>query len=176
MKCLSQTKTYKRSVYCLLPCEINWQYDELIRKERAMVHGCSCPRLWSHVFGHWIHVPLSLLSNWKLVMQSALFAALSKVRRSESAALIRLYFPFPLSGAFYPAGSSDLFITVISLLSWRRNRIPWTTWWRDPQTNLNCETEIILSFVTLARNYRRGQSDTWAVCDRRYRTLWSIQL
>ena len=59
-----------------------------------MVHGCSCPRLWSHVFGHWIHVPLSLLSNWKLVMQSALFAALSKVRRSESAALIRLYFPF----------------------------------------------------------------------------------
>ena len=104
------------------------------------------------------------------------FAALPQVRRSESAALTRLCFSFPLSGAFYPAGSSDLFITVISLLSWRRNRIPWTTWWREPQTNWNCETEIILSFATLARKNRRGQSDIWAVCDWWYLTSWSIQL
>ena len=44
--------------------------------------------------------------------------------RSESAILSHSTFPFLPSGAFYTASSSDLFITVISLLSWRRNRIP----------------------------------------------------
>ena len=66
-------------------------------------------------------------------MQSALFCGrgpaalpLPKSVRSKTAILIRLFFPPSfLSGAFYTGGSSDLFITVISLLSWRRNRIPW---------------------------------------------------
>ena len=65
--------------------------------------------------------------------------------RSKTAILIRLFFPPFLSGAFYTGGSSDLFITVISLLSWRRNRIPWIRKREDDLTDrqTNFETWIV---------------------------------